>query len=169
MYVRGPGVFKGYWRSPDLTAEVLVPDPTLREAKGLVHRTGDMVRVLPGGLMEFVGRRDQQVKSRGYRIELGEIEAALGTHADVKESAAVAVPHEEWGAAIVAFVAPKAGAELSQADLKRHLADRLPRYMIPAAIEVLRELPRSASGKIDRLSLAVSLAAGVAVEGGGSP
>jgi amino acid adenylation domain-containing protein len=161
MYVRGPGVFKGYWHRPDLTSEVLVSHPTSPE-KGVVHRTGDLVRLLPGGDMEFVGRRDQQVKSRGYRIELGEIEVALGAHPAVKESAVVAIPHDEWGTAIVAFVVARTGERLSEPDLKRRLMDRVPRYMIPALIEIRMELPRSASGKIDRLALASSMGAIVA-------
>jgi acyl-coenzyme A synthetase/AMP-(fatty) acid ligase len=119
-----------------------------------VYRTGDLVRLRPDGDYDFLGRRDHQIKSRGYRIELGEIEAALSAHPAVAIGVAVAVPHEEWGKAIVAFVVRIDGQEVTEGDLRRHLGRRLPRYMIPVAINLVEELPRTSTGKVDRQRLA---------------
>ncbi len=131
LFVRGPTVMKGYWGRPERTAERLRPD----------------------GDYDFLGRRDHQIKSRGYRIELGEIEAALSSHPALAEAVAVAVPHEEWGKAIVACVAPKDGLAVTVKEIKGHLAERVPRYMIPSKIEVRDHLPRTSNGKIDRRRL----------------
>jgi aspartate racemase len=106
------------------------------------------------GDYEFLGRRDLQIKSRGYRIELGDVEAALGANPDLLESAAVAVPHADWGSAIVAWVAPRNGSEVTVQTVRRHSASLLPRYMVPARVEVVDALPRTSNGKIDRQRLA---------------
>jgi acyl-coenzyme A synthetase/AMP-(fatty) acid ligase len=133
---------------------VLVPDPLGRNFPDLVYRTGDRVRLRADGDYDFLGRRDHQIKSRGYRIELGEIEAALAAHQSVALGVAVAIPHEEWGKAIVAFVVAKEGEPVSEGDLRRHVGRRLPRYMVPARILLMDELPRTSTGKIDRQVLA---------------
>jgi len=153
LLVRGPTVMKGYWGRPERTAESLIPDPRPGGYGDPVYRTGDLVRLRPDGDYDFLGRRDHQIKSRGYRIELGEIEAALNAHPALAEAVAVAVPHEEWGTAIVACVCLRDGEGLSATELKRHLAGRVPRYMIPARIEFMATLPRTSNGKIDRQAL----------------
>jgi amino acid adenylation domain-containing protein len=150
LHVRGATVMKGYWGRPEKTAEVLVPNPLPGALPDLVYRTGDLVQLRPDGNYDFIGRRDHQIKSRGYRIELGEIEAALATHPELEECVAVAVPHVEWGNAIVAWVSMRNGASISDRDVKRHVAGRLPNYMVPAAVEFLDELPKTSTGKIDR-------------------
>jgi amino acid adenylation domain-containing protein len=153
LYVRGATVMKGYWGRPDKTVEVLIPNPLRDSPPDLVYRTGDLVRLRPDGNYDFLGRRDHQIKSRGYRIELGEIEAALAAHPALDESMAVAVPHEEWGTAIVAWVTPRDGREVSPTEVRRHVAGRLPRYMVPAVVQVLDALPKTSTGKIDRPQL----------------
>ena len=150
LYVLGSSVMSGYWNKPDRSAEVLVPSPAPGRPAGVAYRTGDLVRVREDGAYDFLGRRDHQIKSRGYRIELGEIEWALGTHPSVAAGVAVAAPHEEWGSVIVAVVVVRTGAVLSENDVKRHVAARLPRYMVPDRVEVLAELPRTTTGKVDR-------------------
>jgi acyl-CoA synthetase (AMP-forming)/AMP-acid ligase II len=145
---------KGYWNRPEKTAEMLVANPLQGQLPDPVYRTGDLVRLRPDGAYDFLGRRDHQIKSRGYRIELGEIEAALSAHPAVALGVAVAVPHEEWGKAIVAFVVPRDGQLVGEADLRRHVGRRLPRYMVPARINLVSELPRTSTGKIDRQALA---------------
>jgi amino acid adenylation domain-containing protein len=152
LYVSGPTVMQGYWNRPEQTAEVLVSDPRPGE-RGLAYRTGDLVRVGDRGLLEFVGRRDHQVKSRGYRIELGEVEAALHADPRVADAVAVAVPHPEWGTEIVAYVVPSEGVELRQIEVRRETARRLPRYMVPSTVHVVPELPRTSTGKLDRRAL----------------
>jgi acyl-coenzyme A synthetase/AMP-(fatty) acid ligase len=154
LYVRGSLVMKGYWGDPERTARVLVQNPVAPHVPELVYRTGDLVRLRPDGDYDFFGRRDHQVKSRGYRIELGEIEATLHAHPRVLEAVTVAVPHEEWGKAIVAYVVARDDTSLSENEVKQHVARRLPRYMVPARIEVVPGLPRTSTGKADRTRLA---------------
>jgi amino acid adenylation domain-containing protein len=154
LYARGSTVMKGYWNRPEKTAELLVANPLGGPLPDPVYRTGDLVRLRPDGDYDFLGRRDHQIKSRGYRIELGEIEAALSAHPSVALGIAVAVPHEEWGKAIVAFVVPREGQAVTESDLRRHVGRRLPRYMVPARISLVQELPRTSTGKVDRQVLA---------------
>jgi amino acid adenylation domain-containing protein len=154
LYVRGSSVMKGYWGRPDRSADVLVPDPRGAGAPELVYRTGDLVRLRPDGDYDFLGRRDHQIKSRGYRIELGEVEAALNVDPRLEAAVAAAVPHEDWGSAIVAFVIPKDGVAVTEMEVKRGAAQRLPRHMIPTRVEVKRRLPRTSTGKIDRRAVA---------------
>jgi amino acid adenylation domain-containing protein len=160
LYVRGSLVMKGYWGRPDRTAEVLVQNPLAPGIPEFVYRTGDLVRLRPDGDYDFFGRRDHQVKSRGYRIELGEIESSLHGHPRILEAVTVAVPHEEWGKAIVAYVVPRDDASLTENEVKQHVARHLPRYMVPARVEVVAELPRTSTGKADRTLLAERAAAG---------
>jgi amino acid adenylation domain-containing protein len=154
LYVRGSTVMKGYWNRPEKTAEVLVANPLGGELPDPVYRTGDLVRLRPDGDYDFLGRRDHQIKSRGYRIELGEIEAVLAAHPAVATGVATAVPHREWGKAIIAFVVPREGDPVTEAELRRHVGRRLPRYMVPTEIRVVHELPRTSTGKVDRQVLA---------------
>jgi amino acid adenylation domain-containing protein len=154
LYARGSTVMKGYWNRPEKTAEMLVANPLGGQLPDLVYRTGDIVRLRPDGDYDFLGRRDHQIKSRGYRIELGEIEAALSAHPSVAVGVAVAIPHEEWGKAIVAFVVLRGGELTTESDLRRHVGRRLPRYMVPAKIDLVQDVPRTSTGKIDRQRLA---------------
>ncbi len=137
LYIGGAGVARGYLNRPELTAE--------RFVEGF-YRTGDRVRVLEDGSLEFCGRVDHQVKVHGYRVELGEIEAALRESPGVRE-AAVFLREEE----LVACVAP---AAVDPAALREHLKARLPQYMVPSAFVRLDKLPLNANGKIDRQALA---------------
>jgi amino acid adenylation domain-containing protein len=153
LWVRGATVMQGYWGLPDRTAASL---KTLEVSPGLrdrVHRTGDLVRRLPGGDLEFLGRRDHQVKTRGYRVELGELETALLRHAAVAEAVALAIPDPEVTNRLKAVVVLRGGASLAEADLKAHCAELLPRYMVPELIEFRPDLPRTTSGKVDRRAL----------------
>ncbi len=150
LFVRGATVMKGYWKQPGKTAELLVPNPAPGGLPDPVYRTGDLVRLRPDGDYDFLGRRDHQIKSRGYRIELGEVEAALNSHPGLTEAVAVAVPHAEWGTAIVAFVVSAADEAITENQVKRHVAKRLPRYMVPARVELVGSLPRTSTGKVDR-------------------
>jgi amino acid adenylation domain-containing protein len=153
LFVRGATVMKGYWGQPERTAEALVPNPLHEAEPDPVYRTGDRVRLQPSGDYEFLGRRDHQIKSRGYRIELGEIEAALTANESLQEAAVLGIPHDEWGTAIVAWVVPRQDAELTEVDVKRYVADRLPRYMVPERVVISIELPKTSTGKIDRVSM----------------
>lgn len=153
LYVRGSTVMTGYWGRPELSASVLVPNPLAPHLPERVYKTGDLVRLRPDGDYDFIGRRDHQIKSRGYRIELGEVEVALQAIPGLLEAVAVAVPHEEWGSAIVAYAVPRNGASLDEPGVKQLVAERLPRYMVPSRVEIVNALPRTSTGKIDRQRL----------------
>jgi len=149
LYIAGAGVARDYIGRPDLTAERFLRDPF---ADGRMYRTGDRAKYLASGDLVFLGRSDDQVKVRGYRIELGEIEAALGAHPAVSE-AAVVVRTESGHARLIAYVACVAGITASAAELKRHLRDQLPDYMVPAVVVMLPALPLTPNGKVDRKAL----------------
>jgi amino acid adenylation domain-containing protein len=156
IHVGGAGVAPGYHRRPRLTAERFVPDPAASVPGARLYRSGDLGRLLPGGDLEYLGRIDDQVKIRGFRVEPGEIEAVLRGHPQVRE-AAVAVRQppltgDSFGLHLVAFVVPR-GATPERAELRRHLAQRLPSHMVPDAWVELAELPLTANGKVDRARL----------------
>jgi amino acid adenylation domain-containing protein len=153
LFVRGPTVLHGYWGLPDRTRAALVPNPLQTAYYEPAYRTGDIVRLDEDDLYWFVGRRDHMVKSRGYRIELGEVEQAIYLHTSVREAVVLAVPDDEVGARLHAFVAPVAGATLEPRDVNSFCAARLPRYMVPESFTVRDELPKTSTGKIDRVAL----------------
>jgi acyl-coenzyme A synthetase/AMP-(fatty) acid ligase len=154
LYVRGPCVTPGYWADAEKTSKMVVPNRFQPNYAENMYRTGDLVTPDDEGGYLFLGRRDNQIKSRGYRIELGEIEAALLSHSSVKEAAAIAIPDEEVGNRIKAFVSLQNGDALNAAQLQQHCASRIPKYMIPEIIEFREVLPKTSTGKIDRQDLA---------------
>ena len=154
LFVRGPSVTGGYWGDVEKTRQMVVPNRFQPHYDEKMYRTGDLVILREDGDYDFVGRRDSQIKSRGYRIELGEIEAALLSHPSVKEVAVVAIPDEEVSNRIKAIVAPQNGDKLTAAQLQQHCAQRVPRYMIPDLIEFRESLPKTSTGKLDRVLLA---------------
>jgi amino acid adenylation domain-containing protein len=152
LCVAGDGLVRGYLRRPDLTAERFVPDPWSRLAGARIYRTGDRARFLADGNLEFLGRLDFQLKIRGYRVEPGEIEVELGRHPAVREAAVLARPAADGSQRLVAYVALQADGD-ADGDLRRHLRQRLPDYMVPSAFVVVDALPRTPAGKVDRAAL----------------
>lgn len=150
VFFRTPTLMRGYWKRPDLTAAALVPNPLDDTNPDLVYRSGDVVRLGEDGNHVFVGRRDNQVKTRGYRVELEEVERCILAHRLVRQAIVVALPHPEWVNVVGASVVPEPGASIDAADVKAHVADRLPAYMVPAEVRVVSELPTTSSGKVDR-------------------
>ena len=152
LYVAGAGLARGYLGRPGMTAERFVPCPW--GAPGArMYATGDRVRRRADGELEFLGRADRQVKLRGYRIETGEIEAALLAHPAVAQ-AAVVLRGEGAQASLVAFLVPAEGADApGKAELRAHLRERLPDYMVPGAFAARAALPLTHSGKVDRAAL----------------
>jgi amino acid adenylation domain-containing protein len=160
-FIGGASVARGYLRRPDLTAERFVPDPYSAEGGARLYRTGDLVRWRRDGTIEFVGRNDDQVKVRGFRIELGEIEARLLEYDGVREVAVVAQEDVAGSKRLLAYYTEGA-SDLQQSDgggkpgaeeLRRHLAQRLPEYMVPTAYVRLEALPLTPNGKLDRKRL----------------
>jgi len=155
LYIGGVGVARGYWQRPSLTAEKFIPDSFSQEEGARLYRTGDMVRYLPTGELEFLGRVDHQVKVRGYRIELREVEAALLSHENVRE--AVVVAREQTGEEkrLVAYVTARGEGDsgVSVSDLRESLRQRLPEYMVPTAFVLMNEMPLTPNGKVDRKAL----------------
>lgn len=152
-YVRGAGVARGYVSRPNLTAERFIPSPFDSRRGVRLYRTGDSVRVLSNGELEFLGRVDQQVKIRGFRIELGEIESALKKHATVRDAAVLAREDEPGEKRLVAYVVPEKGFAPTFSELRHELAKELPHYSIPSAFVVLDSLPLTTNGKLDRRAL----------------
>lgn len=154
LYIAGEGLSPGYWKDPAKTAEVFIDDPRSDEAGKRIYKTGDLATVKEDGLVYFLGRADSQIKSRGYRIELGEIETAANAIEAVGEAAVVAIDGEGFeGSIICCAYAGMESQELSPADLRRALTEKLPNYMLPSRWLVLDPLPKNANGKIDRKNL----------------
>lgn len=151
LWIGGAGVAAGYFGRPDLTDERFSNDPAL----GRRYRTGDRVRRLASGALEFLGRLDDQVKIRGYRVELGEIEAALSQLLEVHDAAVTLDGLESPLTAYVVIVAdaPALDPETLVISIKKRLEHRLPDYMVPQAIVVVEALPRTPNGKLDRSAL----------------
>jgi amino acid adenylation domain-containing protein len=149
LVIGGAGVARGYVNRPDETAERFVDDPLA--PGGRVYRTGDRVRYLPDGTIEFLGRVDNQVKIRGFRVEPAEVEAALARHHSVRQAAVKASEDPTGALRLVGYVV--GWSDASTEDLHAFLAESLPDYMIPSAIVALDLLPLTPSGKVDRLAL----------------
>ena len=153
LYIGGLCVARGYLNHPEITAEKFIPDLYGKEPGVRLYRTGDQVRRLPDGNIEFLGRLDRQVKIRGFRIELGEIESTLLRHEGVREAVVIAIGEEAEEKRLVAYLAPRNGELLGQGELRSYLKRRLPDYMTPAAFVVMEKLPLMSNGKLDRRAL----------------
>ena len=150
LHLAGLGLARGYLKRADLTAEKFIPDPFSEQGGERLYKTGDRVRYLAEGTLEFLGRLDQQVKIRGFRIELGEIEAVLNEHPLVRQSVTIARA-DDGDKRLVAYIV--AAEPIDIPELRRHLKQQLPDYMIPSAFVVLDALPLLPSGKINRQAL----------------
>lgn len=150
LYVGGLGVGRGYLHDPARTAQVFLPDPFHTEAGARLYKTGDRVRRLRDGTLEYLGRVDFQVKVRGIRVELGEIETTLGNHPAVAQAVVVANADHAGQQQLVAYVVLKAERATTSSELRLFLGERLPDYMAPALIVILAELPLNSSGKVAR-------------------
>ena len=161
LHIGGAGVGRGYLSQTRLTAERFIPDPFTSTPGARLYRTGDKVRWNTDGHLEFLGRIDHQVKVRGFRVELGEIESVLNEHARVQQSVVLVKEDELGQQRLVGYVTPSrrnglpAGIapEVNGDVLRKHLAKRVPDYMVPSEVIVLADLPLTANGKVDRSAL----------------
>lgn len=151
LCIGGHGLARGYLRQPALSAERFVPDP-FGGPDDRLYRTGDLARWLPDGTVEFIGRRDGQVKIHGHRIETGEVEAAILAHPAVQSCAVVARPDESGQLRLVAYLVARS-EKISWDALRAHLGARLPAALIPTAQVWLAQLPVTPNGKLDRKAL----------------
>ncbi len=151
IFIGGAGVARGYLNRPELTAEKFIKNPFGPE--GRIYATGDLGRWLPDGNLDFMGRKDHQVKLRGYRIELGEVEAKISGLAAVLDTAVLLKGDDPGSQKLVAYLVLKNGATLTMGALQDQLSETLPEYMIPAAMVILDKMPLTTAGKIDRKAL----------------
>ena len=153
LFIAGDGLARAYLNSPELTGQKFIEWKLPNGSSERLYRTGDRVRFLADGNIQFLGRLDNQIKLRGYRIELDEIEAVLRSHAEVRQACVIA---ERQGASVsrlLAYVVPANEAQFDESALREHLRSQLPQYMMPALIVALDVLPLTANGKVDRARL----------------
>ncbi|MFZ1025124.1 MAG: amino acid adenylation domain-containing protein [Limnoraphis robusta] len=159
LYIGGSGLAREYLNRPELTAEKFIPNPFTKQNQknNRLYKTGDLVKYLPDGNIEYLGRLDNQVKIRGFRIELGEVEAILVKHSHVAQAVVSAWEDKAKNKRLIAYIIPKSKDENLayelQNELRHFLKDKLPDYMIPAVFMVLESLPLTPNGKIDRKAL----------------
>jgi acyl-CoA ligase (AMP-forming) (exosortase A-associated) len=149
---RGPTVSLGYWNRPEDTARALRPNPLLPPEMGDCEKvcySGDVVKMDEEGFLYFIGRRDTMIKSSGFRISPTEVEEVLFQSGKVRGAAVIGIPDETLGQTIKAFVVPRDGDALDTNALLAYCAEKMPRYMVPKTFEVLSELPKTSSGKVD--------------------
>ena len=155
LYIGGIAPANGYLNRPELTAERFITNPfsppTGGDVRGGLYKTGDLARYLPDGNLQYLGRKDNQVKVRGFRIELGEIEAILAQHSAVTQAAVTVKTDESGNSRLIAYLVTE--SEVSSEEFKQFLGEQLPNYSIPSAYVVLDVLPLTPSGKLDRRSL----------------
>jgi acyl-coenzyme A synthetase/AMP-(fatty) acid ligase len=153
LCVGGDGLARGYRNLPELTAERFVPDPFSAIPGARMYKTGDLARLRPEGVLEFLGRADHQVKINGHRVEIGEVEASLRAHPAVSASVVSVVEHRGEHV-LLAHVTCVRNERTDERSLRKHLLTKLPRYMIPTRIAVIERLSEHNSGKIDRVAMA---------------
>jgi amino acid adenylation domain-containing protein len=151
IYIRTPFRSLGYYNQPELTRKTFIPNPFSKSPNDIIYKTGDLGRVLEGGELEFLGRKDHQVKIRGVRVELHEIENLMREHAAVKDVAVVDREDQNGQKYLCSYVVIDPAGE--PPSFRDYLAGHLPDYMIPSAFIILKALPRTQTGKVDRGAL----------------
>ncbi|NET37230.1 MAG: amino acid adenylation domain-containing protein [Cyanothece sp. SIO1E1] len=153
LYIGGLSLARGYWQQPALTATRFVPHPFSSEPGARLYKTGDRVRYLTDGTLEFLGRTDQQVKIRGFRIEPREIEVLLSEHPAVQQSVVMPWEHPPGSKRLVAYLVWHRDQSSNVTELRHFLREQLPEYMVPAVFLPLKQIPLTANGKVNRQAL----------------
>ncbi len=153
LYIGGDGLARGYLNRSELTTEKFITHPFSNEPNIRLYKTGDLVRYLPDGNVEFLGRVDHQVKVRGFRIELGEIEAVLGEHPAVQENVVIVREDTPGSKRVTAYLVLETGSTSTVNELRSFMKAKLPDYMIPALFMILETFPLMPNGKINRKAL----------------
>jgi acyl carrier protein len=153
LYIGGAGLARGYLNSPDLTARKFIPHPFSREAGARLYRTGDRALYRPDGNLEFLGRFDEQVKLRGYRVEPQEIEAILREHPGIRETVVIVDENARGAKRLVAYFVHANRHSPTTAELRQHLRERVPEFMMPEVFIKLDEISLTAHGKVDRKAM----------------
>jgi amino acid adenylation domain-containing protein len=153
LYIGGVGVTRGYLNRPELTADRFIPNPFSNDSGSRLYKTGDLVRYLRDGNIEYLGRIDHQVKIRGFRIELGEIEAVLRQNPAVEDAVVIGKEYDFHDKRLVAYVVPSQEQVFSTSELRRYLKQKLPDHMVPSAFVRLEALPLTPNDKVDRRAL----------------
>jgi amino acid adenylation domain-containing protein len=153
LHIGGDGLARGYLKRPELTAEKFIAHPLNLNPNARLYKTGDLVRYLPNGNIEFLGRIDHQVKIRGFRIELGEIETVLRHHPGINDAVVVAREDSPGEKRVVAYCVATPGVALATAQLRSFMKEKLPDYMLPSVFVTLKSMPLTPNGKVDRRAL----------------
>ena len=153
LCIGGVGLSRGYLGRPDFTAEKFIPNPFSEEKGARLYKTGDLARYLPDGMLEYLGRLDDQVKVRGFRIELGEIESVLSQHPALGEVAIVSREQAPGDNRLVAYLVAATTVVPTISELRNYVQEKLPDYMVPANFVFLDKLPLTANGKVNRQAL----------------
>lgn len=155
LYVGGDGLARGYLNKRELTAQKFIANPFNKKMSPKLYKTGDLVRWLPSGNLEFIGRIDNQVKIRGFRIELEEIEDVLAAHPDIAKAVVLFQKAESGRNELIAFIAFNLKNAMSSTEkiVRSYLKANLPEYMVPTAIHIVQEFPLTENGKIDKQKL----------------
>ena len=156
LYIGGAGLARGYRGRPDLSAEKFVANPFGRSGQDRLYKTGDRVRRVPNGDIEFLGRQDNQVKIRGFRVELDEIAAILRSHVGITDAVVVVHGHEHTDKRLIAYCTGPLDERPDKNDLRSFSRSKLPNYMVPSSFEFLERFPITPNGKIDRRALQLS-------------
>jgi amino acid adenylation domain-containing protein len=153
LHIGGIQLAREYLNRPDLTAEKFIHDPYGSSPDARLYKTGDLARVMPDASVEYLGRIDHQVKIRGFRIELGEIEIALGECPGVAQSVVMAREDEPGNKRLVAYILRAGDQPPDEDQMREHLRQKLPEYMVPSAFVIMEDFPLSSNGKVDRKAL----------------
>jgi amino acid adenylation domain-containing protein/thioester reductase-like protein len=153
LYIGGEGISKGYYNRVEMTAEKFIPDLYGKSSGKCLYKTGDYVKLLENGEMEFLGRMDHQVKIRGYRIELGEIESVLESNEEIKQSVVIVKATENNNKQLVAYIVPTKAKQIRVEEVREYVTQKLPSYMAPSIYVILDEMPLTPNSKIDRKKL----------------